>query len=132
MHIGTFNGSEALIVADSTHHNSRVLLYGPCVNDDVFDDDNDEKGDIPAVYTPASIEATGRREYIMDVIDELRYPYNSRRGATHPYGVTQDLSGNIYASFQDSDSVLRFSYDPAGPNLDFYQQCKKLPIRTIP
>jgi hypothetical protein len=87
MHIGKFNGSEALIIADSRKRDSRVALFGAC-----------------------SADSSGKREYLMDVIDELGFPFNRRRGATHPYGITQDISGNIYASFQDTDSVLRFMY----------------------
>ena len=134
MRIGSFNQSEVLIVADSTHHNSRVLLYGPCINDEegVFDDDNDENGDVPNEKVPSKVEATGRREYITDVIDELRFPYNSRRGATHPYGIAQDVRGNIYASFQDSDSVLRFTYDPNGPYLNFYGNDKNFSGSFVP
>lgn len=87
MYIGEFNGNETLIIADSTKRNSRVMLYGPC----------DDK-------------RKGKRSYIMDVVDELGFPFNSRRGATHPYGVTQDTNGYIYASFQDTNAVLRFMY----------------------
>ena len=147
MYIGTFNGSEALIVADSTHHNSRVVLYGPCMNtvnitdDDHYNDDTGEKlldddADDSMETTLLSEETFGRRQYLIDVIDELGFPYNNRRGATHPYGIAQDDQGNVYASFQDSDSVLRFRYDPSAPYVEHmaetYIKDKMVPGAFVP
>lgn len=146
MYIGTFRGSEALIVADSTHHNSRVVLYGPCMNSTGLNDDdqNDDPGerlldddaDDSMETVLISEESIGRRQYIIDVIDELGFPYNTRRGATHPYGIAQDKEGNIYASFQDSDSVLRFRYDPDAPYVEHmaetYIKDKTVPGAFVP
>ena len=55
--------------------------------------------------------------FFLNTFIKIGFPYNTRRGATHPYGITQDAHGAIYASFQDTDSVLRFVYDPLGPNV---------------
>lgn len=147
MFVGSFQGSEALIVADSDHSNSRVVMYGPCMNstlgsddDDQSNDDTKEKlldddADDSMETTLLSEETFGRRQYIIDVIDEKGFPYNTRRGPTHPYGIAQDKHGNIYASFQDTDSVLRFKYDPSAPYAEIaasYIKDKTVPGSFVP
>lgn len=124
MFIGEFNNTEALIVADSTTKNSRVLLYGECnppsTNEKYLKD------------AKKSSQLLGQRTYIMDVIDEVGFPYSKRKGATHPYGVAQDKNGYIYASFQDTNSVLRFKYDSSGPYVDEYNNLDQVPGSFIP
>jgi len=88
--------NDTLIVTDSTKSDSRVMVYSSCSG------------------------RSGKRDYLIDVIDEVGFPYNNRRGATHPYGVAQDKNGYIYASFQDTNAVLRFMYNadvPAPQNI---------------
>jgi hypothetical protein len=77
-------------------------------------------------------ELMGRRNYIIDIVDEVGFPYNTRRGATHPYGIGQDEQGNVYVSFQDTDSVLRFSYDPSAPRVTYYTKQDLLTGSFVP
>ena len=80
--IGKYKEQEALYLADATTSDSYVYVYGQC----------DEK--------------TGQRKYIDKVVST-----KSNKGADHTYGICFDTEGNIYASFQHTDAVLRFSKD---------------------
>jgi hypothetical protein len=83
--VGKYQGQDALYLADATSADSYLLLYGAC-------------------------DANGQREYIETIISTDLNP-----GADHTYGVDFDNDGNIYASFQHTDNVLRFKKDTLEP-----------------
>lgn len=55
-------------------------------------------------------DRSGGREYIKTVTSGAKNP-----GVNHPYGITFDRFGNIYVSFQHTNSVLRFHKDTFEP-----------------
>ena len=55
-------------------------------------------------------DSRGRRPFLTEVASE-----SSNAGVNHPYGLTFDPHGNIYASFQHTDIVLRFTKDTFKP-----------------
>lgn len=81
--------SDALYIADAGKtdlKDSKILVYGAC-------------------------GADGKRQFVTDVVKQ-----NRQSGAAHAYGLTVDSSGDLYASFQKSESVIRFSagtFEPA-------------------
>lgn len=82
---GTYNGSEALFVADAFSDDSYLNIYGKC-------------------------DALGQREFITTAVSTATNP-----GVNHLYGICFDEDNNLYASSQHTDNVLRFykdSYDP--------------------
>lgn len=81
LYVGLYNGSEALYVANAYTKNSGLYVYGPC-------------------------DTNGGRSYLQTVVSTA-----SNSGAVHTYGVGADSDGNIYASFQHTDNVLRFYKD---------------------
>lgn len=81
MALGKYQGGDALYVADSAAGESGILLYGQC------------------------FESTSLRPFLDRVV-----VYKENRGANHAYGIAVDeLTGNVYASFQDTDVILRFA-----------------------
>lgn len=81
MAVGKYQGGDALYVADSAAGESGILLYGQC------------------------FESTSLRPFLDRVV-----VYKENRGANHAYGIAIDeLTGNVYASFQDTDVILRFA-----------------------
>jgi nitrogen fixation protein len=64
---------------------SKVMVYGDC-------------------------DSTGRRPFLRVVASE-----STNAGVNHPYGLTIDDVGNLYASFQHTDVVLRFKSDSFHP-----------------
>lgn len=85
MVFGTYNGSEALYVADAFSDDSYLNVYGKC-------------------------DALGQREYITTAVSTVTNP-----GINHLYGICLDEDQNIYASSQHTDNVLRFykeTFDP--------------------
>lgn len=64
---------------------SKVMVYGDC-------------------------DSRGRRPFLKVVASE-----STNAGVNHPYGLTRDDIGNIYASFQHTDVVLRFQKDSFHP-----------------
>ena len=88
--IGKYKGENGyLYVADASKDSSQVLVYSNCIADG---------------------EDKGRRSYVTKVVDVLENP-----GADHTYGICFDYDGNIYASFQHTDVVLRFTADDFNP-----------------
>lgn len=87
MSLGTFQGGEALYVADSNSDTSGVKVFGQC------------------------FDSTSLRPYIDNVVT-----FANNHGALHAYGIAVDgLTGDIYASFQDTDAVLRFRAETFEP-----------------
>ena len=82
MAIGKHKDHDALFIADASDHNSRLLIFGKCIN---------EKKDY------------GKRHFVEIVVDSKH-----NRGVDHTYGVCLDREGNVYISNQHTDSVLRF------------------------
>eukprot|EP01033_Poteriospumella_lacustris_P005031 gene5031-3592_t len=81
MVLGKYQGGDALYVADSAAGESGILLYGQC------------------------FESTSLRPFLDRVV-----VYKENRGANHAYGIAIDeLTGNVYGSFQDTDVILRFA-----------------------
>lgn len=88
--VGNYNGEHGyLYVADASKDSSQVLVYSNCILDG---------------------EDKGRRTFVTKVVDLF-----TNSGADHPYGICFDYDGNVYASFQHTDVVLRFrakNFDP--------------------
>ena len=82
MAIGKHKDHDALFIADASDHNSRLLIFGKCI---------DEK------------ENYGKRHFVKIVVDSKH-----NHGVDHTYGVCLDKEGNVYISNQHTDSVLRF------------------------
>jgi hypothetical protein len=80
MVLGTYQGKEALYVADSDEGKSGVMVFGGC------------------------LESTSLRPFITRIGGSLENP-----GAQHTYGIAIDYNGDMYASFQKTDAILRFS-----------------------
>lgn len=78
MMIGQYKDKEALYMGLATTQDSAVMVYGEC-------------------------DKNGQRTYLETVVDTKH-----NGGADHTYGLTSDQEGNIYASFQKTDVVLRF------------------------
>jgi DNA-binding beta-propeller fold protein YncE len=55
-------------------------------------------------------DSSGGRNYLHTVTSETKNP-----GVNHPYGITFDYHGNIYVSFQHTNTVLRFKKDTFEP-----------------
>eukprot|EP00596_Hydrurales_sp_CCMP1899_P008805 CAMPEP_0119052534 /NCGR_PEP_ID=MMETSP1177-20130426/73798_1 /TAXON_ID=2985 /ORGANISM="Ochromonas sp, Strain CCMP1899" /LENGTH=354 /DNA_ID=CAMNT_0007032131 /DNA_START=329 /DNA_END=1394 /DNA_ORIENTATION=+ len=85
MAVGKHKDNEALFIADASNHNSRILVFGNCIEDH-------------------SSVNYGRRPFVTYVTDGY---HNS--GVDHSYGVCLDGEGNIYVSNQHTDCVLRFA-----------------------
>ncbi len=85
MAIGQHKGEEVLFVADGASGSSSILVYSTC-------------------------DAVGHRLYMDKVVTTAM-----QSGADHTYGLCFDHENNIYASFQHTDSVLRFSKDTFTP-----------------
>jgi hypothetical protein len=85
MAVGKHKDNEALFIADASNHNSRILVFGNCIDDQHN-----------ANY--------GRRPFVTYVADSYH-----NAGVDHSYGVCLDGEGNIYVSNQHTDCVLRFS-----------------------
>jgi outer membrane protein assembly factor BamB len=79
--VGKYEGQEALYVADATSMDSFLLMYGTC-------------------------DSKGHRHYKETIISTDLNP-----GVDHTYGITFDKDGNVYASFQHTDAVIRFKRD---------------------
>lgn len=82
MAIGKHKDHDALFIADASDHNSRLLVFGKCIED---------KKDY------------GKRHFVEIVVDSKH-----NKGVDHTYGVCLDREGNVYISNQHTDSVLRF------------------------
>ena len=82
MAIGKHKDHDALFIADASNYNSRLLIFGKCVED---------------------ANNYGRRPYIETVVQSTQ-----NVGVDHTYGVCLDKSGNVYISNQHTDCVLRF------------------------
>ncbi len=111
MALGEYKGSPALFVADGSTMFSKILLYVNCVNKKIkheHDHDHDTK-------------ETEKYQWCFEetVVNSFSNP-----GGMHAYGVCLDQSGNLYASFQHTNCVLRFDKDsfspmPINPTLRF-------------
>jgi len=84
MAVDQYMGEPALYVADAKSETSQVLVFGDCS------------------YW------TGMRSFRTSVFT-LDGPYGE--GAKHAYGIAFDFDGNIYTSFQHTDTVLRATRD---------------------
>ena len=82
MAIGKHKDHDALFIADASDHNSRLLVFGKCIE---------------------SMENYGKRHFVEIVVDSKH-----NKGVDHTYGVCLDKEGNVYISNQHTDSVLRF------------------------
>ena len=82
MAIGKHKNHDALFIADASDHNSRLLVFGKCID---------------------AKENYGKRHFVEIVVDSKH-----NKGVDHTYGVCLDKSGNVYISNQHTDSVLRF------------------------
>jgi hypothetical protein len=92
MAIGKHKDHDALFIADASDHNSRLLVFGKCIEDN---------------------KDYGKRHFVEIVVDSKH-----NKGVDHTYGVCLDREGNVYISNQHTDSVLRFevgSFKPMGP-----------------
>jgi outer membrane protein assembly factor BamB len=85
MALGKYRGKEVLFVADASTHNSSLVVYSQC-------------------------DHHGHRSFVNTVV-----AYENNKGADHTYGVDVDYEGNVYASFQHTDTVLRFARDTLLP-----------------
>lgn len=90
--IGKSKDHNALFVASASKSNSRLLIFGKCV---------DEKDD----YLMRN-----KRHFIEVVAEQSFNP-----GLDHSYGVCHDSSGNVYISNQHTDCVLRFAVNTWEP-----------------
>jgi hypothetical protein len=86
MAIGHHKDDNSLFIADASDKNSRLLIFGNCIDDE-------DSADF------------GKRHFV-DVVTDQR----SNGGVDHTYGVCLDKAGNVYISNQHSDCVLRFQY----------------------
>ncbi len=77
---GEYKGKEALFVADSDEDKSGVMVFGGC------------------------LESSSLRPFITRIGGGLE-----NAGAQHTYGIAIDWNGDVYASFQKTDAILRFS-----------------------
>lgn len=82
MAIGNHKDHESLFIADASNFNSRLLVFGRCI-EDTFN--------------------YGRRPYVETVVESTQ-----NLGVDHTYGVCLDKEGNVYISNQHTDCVLRF------------------------
>lgn len=89
MALGKYKDQEALFIADASNINSRLMVFGNCLNSDVN---------------------YGRRPFIETVVESSR-----NAGVAHTYGVCHDKKGNVYISNQHTDCVLRFRVDDFRP-----------------
>lgn len=89
MAIGKHKDHEALFIADASNDNSRLLVFGKCIEDDTN---------------------YGRRPYIETVTESF-----DNEGVDHMYGVCLDNDGNVYISNQHTDCVLRFHVGDFNP-----------------
>ena len=107
--VGKQKDHDALFIADASKHNSRLLIFGKCI---------DEAEDY---------ERKNKRHFIEIIADR-----GSNPGLDHSYGVCHDSHGNVYVSNQHTESVLRFAVNtwepmplPAaiqlGDRLDYFQ-----------
>lgn len=85
--LGSYKNSEALYLCDAD--NSQIIVHGKCSSFNKM------------------------RSYLSTVVSASNAPLNI--GAQHPYAVTFDSVGNVYASFQHTDVVLRFQKDTFEP-----------------
>lgn len=85
MIVGTYRGEKALFVADASSLRSQVLLYKLCSDS----------------ISWCFVDSIVRKE--------------DNPGVDHTYGVCFDDDGNLYASFQHTDTVLRFERDSFRP-----------------
>jgi hypothetical protein len=85
MIIGKYKGEDALYVADASSHESRILLFTLC---------NDKRSWC----------------FHSSVVSSRNNP-----GANHGYGLCFDDRGNLYASFQHTNTVLGFKKDTFEP-----------------
>lgn len=79
------NEDDALYIADAMSKESFLLVYSACDRD-------------------------GRRHYLDTVVST-----EMNAGADHTYGICFDEAGNVMASFQHTDAVLRFHRDTFEP-----------------
>jgi hypothetical protein len=79
-------GKPTLFVADANRDSSQILVFGKCSS------------------------WSGLRQMTGRVVSA-----DVNSAAMHPYGLTIDDENNIYASFQDTDVVLRFAKDSFEP-----------------
>lgn len=92
MIFGTYDGKEALYVADADSEKSGVMIFGSC------------------------FDSTSLRPLVKRVASSTNFP-----GAQHTYGIAIDSNGDLYASFQKTDAVLRFkaqSFEAIPPAAD--------------
>lgn len=80
MAYGKYNQKEVLYVGDANTDMSGVIMFGEC------------------------FDSTSLRPFVSRVVTAVTNP-----GALHTYGIAVDHNGDIYASFQKSDAVLRFT-----------------------
>lgn len=85
MAFGHYNNQKVLFVANATSHASSLQVFSDCDNN-------------------------GTREFVTTVVTTEMNP-----GADHTYGICFDDDENIYASFQHTDTVLRFYKDTFEP-----------------
>ena len=93
MAYGKYNHKDVLYVADASS-TSGLIMFGEC------------------------FDSTSLRPFISRVVTSLMNP-----GASRTYGIAVDRNGDVYASFQKTDSILRFS---AGNNFQPIPNYKKL------
>jgi hypothetical protein len=84
--VGKHKDNEALFIADASKHNSRLLIFGKCINETM------------------DPRQAGKRHFVEVVADYYHNP-----GLDHSYGVCHDSYGNVYISNQHTDCVIRFS-----------------------
>jgi hypothetical protein len=82
---GKFYDKDVLYVADSSSV-SGLIMFGEC------------------------FDQTSLRPFISRIVTSMMNP-----GASHGYGIAVDREGDIYASFQQSDAVLRFTKNTFQP-----------------
>lgn len=85
-HIRGHGWSDSLIVADSSYSSSQLLKFGSCSR------------------------WTGMRILTGKIAD-----YNSNEAVQHPYSISLDDDRNIYATFQNTDVLIRFRADTYEP-----------------
>jgi hypothetical protein len=80
MVFGQYNDKPALYVADSDETKSGIMVFGSCM------------------------ESSSLRPFIRRIAGSV-----DTSGSQHTYGIAIDQHGDVYASFQKTDAVLRFS-----------------------